>query len=104
MGDPLPGKPVDAADLKPCARCGKGVMHGGDVTFCEVTIAQCVVDLPNIRRIHGLEQMMAGNVALARVFSPDNTVARRLPATRHLFCKPCLLASDLAMLLEGSDA
>jgi hypothetical protein len=100
----LPGTPFDVSDLKACSFCRQGVMHRGDVVFYEIGLSQCVVDVKNVQRMHGLEQMVGGAVGLARVFSPDNTIARRLPATRHLVCQPCLLEHEgLAMLIEQSD-
>ena len=100
----LPGKPFDVGELKPCALCKKGMMHNGDVAFYEIEIAQCVVDLRNVQRIHGLELMMDGATGIARALSPNNNVAQRLPSARHLVCQPCLIErTDLAILLENSD-
>jgi len=95
--------PMDMADLLKCAICGKGMMHNGDMTFYEITISQCVVDIPNVQRMHGMELMMGGAVPLARVLSPDNTVAHRLGTpTRLQFCFTCGLTETLpaAILLE----
>lgn len=100
----LPGTPLDAAEIKPCAFCGKGMMHGGEITFYQVDLAQCVVDIAAVQRLHGLEMMMMGNVGIARALSPDTAIARRLPATRHLVCQPCLLRKDgLAQLFAIAD-
>ncbi|MBO3760397.1 hypothetical protein [Ciceribacter sp. L1K22] len=81
--------PMDIDELRPCAVCGKGVMHTGSPVFYELNIASCVVDLKNVQRMHGLEQMMGGATALARVFSPSNVVAQRMPADRVLLCSEC---------------
>jgi hypothetical protein len=94
-------KPMDVSELKNCRACGRGAGAGGPV-FYELTLTQCVVD-PNARRMAGLEQMM-GSVALARVLSPDNTVAQRLPSHRHIFCADCAIKEVVPlMLLEDVD-
>lgn len=96
----LPGTPIDIAELQQCAFCRQGLAHDNNLVFYEVTISQCVIDFANVQRMHGLE-MMTGNVELARVFSPDNTVARRLPATPVMVCLPCLVTKPaLAVLTE----
>jgi hypothetical protein len=105
MADPaFPTRPFDVADLKPCALCRRGVMHGGDVAFYELVLGQCIVDMGAIGRLAGLEQMMGGAVGLARMFSPNNNIAHRLPPERHIICQPCLMDSEaLATLLTRSD-
>lgn len=40
-------------EIKPCAACGKGVMHAGAPQFYQVTVQ------------HGLEQMLGGNATIA---------------------------------------
>ena len=95
----LATKPLDVSELQKCALCDRGMMHGGAIHFYEANIGQCVVNVGNLQRMHGLEQMMQGNVALARVFSPDNTVALRLPTKRVLICADCVF-KPVAALLE----
>jgi len=98
-------KPLDVSELLPCAGCGKGMMHGGNIHFYEVETRQCIVDLANVQRMHGLEMMMGGAVGLARVFSPSNTVAHRLQPERKMFCAECAMTSGtpVAMLAESSE-
>jgi hypothetical protein len=98
--------PFDVADLLPCGQCGKGMMHAGDVSFYEVTIVQCVVDVRNVQRMHGMELMMGGAVGIARALSPDHTVARRVGApTRRMVCQQCALMDPqpVALLLEDKS-
>ncbi|MEW6121607.1 MAG: hypothetical protein AB1698_03275 [Pseudomonadota bacterium] len=98
------GKPLDVSELKPCALCRRGMMHDGNIVFYEITLGQCVVDVGNVQRMHGLEMMMGGAVGLARAFYPSNTVAQRLPAERHLVCQSCLLeSSGLSRLMEAEN-
>jgi hypothetical protein len=100
-------KPLDVAELKPCALCKRGMMHSGSPVFYELNFATCVVDLPNIQRMHGLETMMGGNVGVARAFSPSNNVAHRMPATRSMICSECAETRPILPLLlleEEADA
>lgn len=99
--------PIDAAEIRQCASCGKGVMTGGQITFYEVTAVQCIVDLKNVQRLHGLEMMMGGNVGIARAFSPDNTIAHRVgQPVKHWICQACGVESPLhvAVLAEEAEA
>lgn len=88
--------PFDVSELRKCAGCGKGVLHTGNLMFYEVQVTRCIADLRNIQRMHGMEQMMHGEVALARMFSPSNAVAQRIgkPA-RLLFCMDCACAETM---------
>lgn len=96
--------PVDVSELQKCSVCGKGMMHDGQIAYYEISVNHCVIDLPNIKRMHGLEMAVGGFVGLARVFSPDNTVAHRLDAKRHSFCMTCALSKQIyiAELIEES--
>lgn len=99
--------PMDACELLPCAHCRKGMLHSGAPVFYEVTVRQCVADIPNIQRMHGMEMMMGGNVGIARALSPSNTVAQRIgqPA-RLLVCMDCAVQekAPVAILMElGAD-
>lgn len=106
MGKPVPGtSPIDVGEVKTCCDCDRGVMQSGAVHFYELTIVQCVVDMPNIQRMHGLELMMGRAIPLARVFSPDNTVAHRMDVSkkRRWICADCAMRSPqwpIGFLLE----
>lgn len=96
--------PMDVSELEPCALCGKGLMHANDLAFYEVTARQCVIDLANVRRMHGLELAMGGAAPLARIFSPDNTVAQRVGAPRRsLVCQSCALRPVVPAQLVETD-
>lgn len=99
--------PLDASELLPCAHCRKGMLHGNNPVFYELTIRQCIADLPNIRRMHGMEMMMGGAVSIARALSPSNIVAHRLgQPTRVLVCMDCAIQekAPAAVLMEfGSN-
>jgi hypothetical protein len=66
---------IKRADIKPCAKCGKGVMHTGLPLFWRVTIERYGIDANAVRRQVGLE-MMLGSPALAAVMGPDETMAK----------------------------
>ncbi len=96
--------PMDASELRACAMCGKGLLHDGNPSFYEIEVRQCLADLGNIQRMHGLEQMMGGNVPLARVFSPENTVAHRIgDRVRRLVCMECALKPSLPVAVLASE-
>ena len=63
-------KPIDVAEIKPCACCKRGVMHHANVIFYRVTIATCGANMDGIRQVHAMETMFAGNTATARALSP----------------------------------
>lgn len=98
-------EPLDRSELKPCALCGKGVLHTGAPFFYELTIAQCVADLSSIRQQHGLELMLGAAAPLAAVLVPSTTVARRMPASRVLVCSECALneARPPAFFIDEDD-
>ena len=97
-------KPFDVSDLKPCALCNRGMMHGGSPIFYELSFTTCVVDIPNVQRMHGMEMMMGGAVGIARVFSPSNNVANRMPPSRSLICSECAESRPtVPLLLMGED-
>lgn len=78
-------------------------MHSGQPWFYRATVSQMVVNLRAVQRQHGLE-MMVGNAALARVFSPNEDVAQAASTTTILVCADCALTESLplAVFLEGS--
>ena len=95
---------VDASEIQNCTCCGKGVAHTGAPVFYEMTITPCIFDTQNIQRMHGLELMMGGNAGIARVFSPDNTIARKpsVPIKRWI-CSECAMVPMFPLsLLEES--
>lgn len=79
---------MKAADLQPCALCGKGVMHGGLPLFWRVSLERMGVDLAAARQMLATETFF-GNVALARVFT-DPQIATPVAAARIvLVCESC---------------
>lgn len=105
MNDKPETTPLDVSELLPCAHCRKGMLHGGAPVFYEVTVRQCVADIPNIQRMHGMEMMMGGAVGIARALSPSNTVAHRLRPARLLICMDCAVQekAPVAALMERAD-
>jgi hypothetical protein len=98
----LPG--LKRRDIKPCALCGKGVMHGGQITFYRLTLDRYVVDMHAIERQHGLEQFM-GSPAIAHAMGPDEDLAKQLPegAGPVLVCQWCAMAPHALMSLAALD-
>lgn len=89
------------ADLKPCACCGKGIMHAGTPVFYRVKIESLCVDVGAVKRQHGLEMMM-GNAAIAFHMGPQEDLAKVIDQREALICLQCATEErlPLAMLLE----
>lgn len=82
---------MKAEELKPCAFCGKGMMHSGVPLFYRLTVEHMGIDVREVQRASGMEQFMGNNVALARVFH-DPEIAKRV-GDQHtaLVCQSCAL-------------
>lgn len=92
-------------DIKPCAICGKGMMHGGAIDFYRVTVEHYVVDLAAVRRQHGLEQFM-GSPAIAQAMGPDEDLAKRMSdePVPMLVCSNCAMERHALAVLADKDA
>ncbi len=84
-------------ELKPCAVCGKGLAHGGQISFYKVKIEQMVIDLGAMRRQAGLEMMVGG---LAFHMGPQEDIAKPLQEKEVLLCMTCS-GVCIAELMEG---
>jgi hypothetical protein len=80
-------------DMKPCANCGKGVMHSGLPLAWKLKVERVGINAQAIQREHGLEMMMGGNVALARVFSPERDFGTLLSSKSLILCEPCVMSA-----------
>ena len=93
----MTGKPIDARfsrdDIKPCAVCSKPIMTDNPLgLFWRVSAERLMINRQAAMREHGLEMTMSGNVALARAFSPNSSLAHQIEAPRSfLICEPCAL-------------
>lgn len=97
----LPG--LKHRDLKPCIFCGKGMMHSGAITFYRVKVERCIVDVREVKRAAGLEQMMGGHALLANVMGPDADLAKVMPGLGEcLVCDDCSVrrGSPVAAIAE----
>lgn len=91
---------IKADELRPCALCQKGLAHDGALAFYRLTVEQFVVNLPAVRRQHGLEQLI-GNAMLAHVMGPQEDMAKRLAdPTPLLICLRCATERHLSEILE----
>lgn len=80
-------------EIQPCALCGKGVMHDGNIMFTKVRLERFVVDLKAIERRHGLETFFGGGqggAVLAGVMGTDDDLAVSVDdGVEVLICDPC---------------
>lgn len=82
MGDDLrdmPGlKESELLALGPCVVCGKPHLDpaAGGVTFYKLTVTRAMFCRPALERRVGLELMLGGAGALARVIGPDEDLAK----------------------------
>ena len=89
------------ADLKPCSKCGEGVMHTGNPMFYRVTVDSLIVDPRAVQRQHGLEMMLGGNAAIAHAMGPQEDMAKQIDSNELILCMDCMLSANVAMLLPG---
>ena len=88
-------------EIKPCAACGKGVMHAGAPQFYQVTVQPYLVNVPAIQRQHGLEQML-GNATIAFHMGTQEDIAQPVgEPVVMLLCQYCAITEQsIAGLLE----
>lgn len=81
---------MKAGDLENCVLCGQGMMHAGMPLFWRITLQRMGVDMAAVQREAGLEMMMGGHVALARIMGPNEDIAAPIGAERTvLVCERC---------------
>lgn len=92
---------IKRSDIKPCAKCGKGVMHTGLPLFWRVTIERYGIDVKAVQRTVGLE-MMLGSVALANVMGTNETLAKPvMDDVILILCENCAMEDyPIAALAE----
>lgn len=89
MANERPVEPLKAADLRPCALCGQGVMHTGVPLFWRISLQRMGVDRLAVQQAAGMETFFGGALALARVFS-DPDIANPFGEGRTiLVCEAC---------------
>jgi len=88
-------------DLRPCANCGKGVMHAGNPIFYRVKVETFGVDCNAVQRQAGLEMMLGGHAGLANVMGPDDDMASLVCENIRIFCSSCMLDVNVGHFLEG---
>ena len=91
-------------DIQACAGCGQGVGVSGPV-FYRLKIEQMVLDARAVQREAGLEQMLGGNVAIARALSPETDFAQVFLEAEVLLCGACgIEPTVLAILLDQDES
>lgn len=99
----IKGAKMNAGDFRPCALCGKGVMHTGIPLFYRVTIQRMGIDMPEVQRSHGMEQFFGGALAAWVFHDPD--IAKPITEQQTvLICESCSTVPHmLAQLPEAAD-
>lgn len=93
-----------AADFKPCAACGKGVMHLGMPVFWRVTVERMGIDLQAARQTSAMEMFFGGQVAIARAFQDPDIAKPIVPGDTFLVCEACALEPHrLAVLADSAQ-
>ena len=91
------------ADLRPCRRCGKGVLHAGTPIFYRLTVEIFGAGRRAIERAAGLELMTGGTVAIAAALGPDEDLANPVgEPLGGLLCLPCMMDMHAAELLNDA--
>jgi hypothetical protein len=98
--------PLGRKDLKPCAICGKGLMHTGLPLFWRVHVERIGVDAQAVQRQAGLETFFGGGHAgavLADVMGDGAALAKPLDApTVRLICESCATDKPTFIAILGS--
>lgn len=100
----IQGEKMKAGDFRPCALCGKGVMHTGLPLFYRVTIQRMGIDRQEVQRSHGMEQFFGGALALSRVFHDPDIAKPISEVCKVLVCEDCSTRPHmLAQLPEAAE-
>lgn len=88
------------ADIKPCAVCGKGVLHDRQIAPMRVSLQRFVADHRAIEQQAGLE-MMLGSPAIAAAMGPDRDLFLPVEENRTvLLCERCAAVTTVFRLYE----
>ena len=66
-------------------------MHSGLPLAWKLNVQRIGIDARAVQREHGLEMMMGGNVALARVLSPERDFGHVMSTATIILCEPCVM-------------
>lgn len=100
----IQGAKMKAGDFRPCALCGKGVMHTRIPLFYRVTIQRMGIDARAVREANAMEKFFEGHIGIARAFS-DPDIAKPITEQQTvLICESCsTMPHMLAQLPEAAD-
>ncbi len=88
-------------DLKPCSACGKGVMNAGIPIFYRFKMDTMGVDADAVRQVHGLEEVMLGNVAIAQALGPDPDIVKEIDSKEIILCHSCMMSCNAGSFIGG---
>lgn len=83
-------------DLKNCALCDRGLMHGGRLTFFRLLLEYMLINTGAVMRQHGLELSVGKAAPLAVIMGPDENLAEPV-GERHevLICLDCAVKPNI---------
>jgi len=64
------------SQIEKCFKCGEGLAHSRLPLIVRFEVQTEAFDQDAIMRAHGMEQLMNGNVAIARIMGVDEEIAR----------------------------
>ena len=88
-------------DLKPCSACGKGVMHEGIPIFYRFKMETMGIDANAVRQVHGFEEMMLGNLAVAQAMGLDPDIATAVDEKEVILCHSCMMDCNAGSFIGG---
>ena len=64
------------SQIEKCWKCGEGLAHTRLRIIVRFEVQSEMFDETAIRRAHGMEELMGGNVGIARVMGTDEEIAK----------------------------
>lgn len=79
------------SEIRNCFVCDKGIAHDNQMVFFKISLDYMILNLRNIQRQSGLEQMI-GNPQIAAVMGPDLDMAASINRVDALICLHCSMS------------
>ena len=88
------------SQIEKCFKCGEGLAHTRLPIITRFEVQSECFDETAVRRAHGMEELMGGNVAIARVMGIDELIAKPHESgpIKGYLCLQCSLTVTVAEL------